>query len=63
MTDYGWTYVLKQVRLLLLIALVCLALLALGLMIGYSFIGGGGNPLEVLNPSTWQDIIAKFSGK
>ncbi len=63
MTDFGWTYVFKQVRLLLFVGLLCLVLLALGLMIGYSFIGGGGNPLDVLQPSTWQGIIAKFTGK
>ena len=42
----GWKYVRNQLAFVVLIALLCLIFLAIGLMIGYSFIGEGRNPLS-----------------
>ena len=63
MNEIGFSYVWRQLRNVVLVLLVCLILLVIGLMIGYSFIGNGGNPLDVLNPSTWTSIIDKFTGR
>ncbi|EHJ51638.1 DNA-directed RNA polymerase subunit beta [Streptococcus macacae] len=59
----GWKYVRNQLAFLLLLALLGLVFLALGLMIGYSFIGEGKDPLSVLSWDKWQSIINKFTGK
>lgn len=45
----GWKYVRNQLAFVVLIALLCLIFLAIGLMIGYSFIGEGRNPLSILS--------------
>jgi hypothetical protein len=58
----GWRYVLKQVSLILFIALLCCAFLAIGLMIGYSAVGDGDNPVSILSVDKWQTIIGKFTG-
>ncbi|AXQ78374.1 DNA-directed RNA polymerase subunit beta [Streptococcus chenjunshii] len=59
----GWKYVLKQLTLILLMAVLCLLCFAVGLMIGYSFMGDGENPLSILSPDKWQSLISKFTGK
>ncbi|EMB54362.1 DNA-directed RNA polymerase subunit beta [Streptococcus mutans] len=59
----GWKYVRNQLAFVVLIALLCLIFLAIGLMIGYSFIGEGRNPLSILSWDKWQSIINKFTGK
>ncbi|MGT2801387.1 DNA-directed RNA polymerase subunit beta [Streptococcus henryi] len=59
----GWKYVLKQISLVLVISLLCCLFLAIGLMIGYSFMGNGKNPLSILSPDKWESIIGKFTGK
>jgi hypothetical protein len=59
----AWKNVRNQLALVVLIALLCLILLAIGLMIGYSFIGEGRNPLSILFWDKWQSIIDKFTGK
>lgn len=59
----GWKYVRNQLAFVVFIALLCLIFLAIGLMIGYSFIGGGRNPLSILSWDKWQSIIDKFTGK
>ncbi len=59
----GWKYVLKQISLVLLVALLSYLCLAIGLMIGYSFMGNGKNPLSILSVDKWESIIGKFTGK
>lgn len=59
----GWKYVLKQISLVLLVALLSCLCLAIGLMIGYSFMGNGKTPLSILSVDKWESIIGKFTGK
>ncbi|MFS1663474.1 DNA-directed RNA polymerase subunit beta [Streptococcus sp. zg-JUN1979] len=59
----GLRYVGKQLGLIALVILLSILFLALGLMIGYGVIGDGQNPLSILSPSTWHDLIAKFTGQ
>lgn len=56
------TYIKKQLLFLLLILLLCLVCLAIGLMIGYSVIGDGKNPLSILSLSKWSSLLSKFTG-
>lgn len=49
--------------LIIAIGLLGLFCLALGLMIGYSLIGDGQNPLAILSPDKWAELIHKFTGK
>ena len=49
--------------LFLIVCLISLASLAIGLMIGYSVLGEGKDPISILKPESWQAIIAKFTGK
>ena len=63
MDEQGLHYICRQLRFILMIGLIFLVLFIFGLMLGYSFIGGGGNPLDVLNPSMWSQVIGKFTGK
>ena len=51
--ETGKGYVFRQ---LLLVLIVCL-------MIGYSVLGEGKDPISILKPESWQAIIAKFTGK
>ncbi|MBJ8349569.1 DNA-directed RNA polymerase subunit beta [Streptococcus zalophi] len=48
--------------LVALVAILSLCFLAVGLMIGYSFFGGGEDPLSILSIDHWQAIISKFTG-
>lgn len=58
----GLKYVLEQMLLLLVIAaLACL--LAIGLMIGYSFMGDGQSPWHILSMDKWAELVNKFTGK
>ncbi|EHI69464.1 DNA-directed RNA polymerase subunit beta [Streptococcus ictaluri] len=59
----GWKYVLKQLALIILVALLACLFLAIGLMIGYSFMGDGQNPLSILSPDKWTEMFNKFMGK
>lgn len=43
-------------RILLSLVLILLAAVA-GAMVGYTLIGDGTNPMEVLNPDTWIHIF------
>lgn len=43
-------------RVLLSLVLILLAAIG-GAMIGYSIVGDGNNPMEVLNPETWIHIF------
>lgn len=58
-----WKYVRNQLAFVILIALLCCVFLAAGLMIGYSLIGEGKNPLSILSWDKWQLLIDKFTGK
>ena len=49
-------FLLKVLIVVLVIAITFLV----GAMLGYSLIGEGGNPLDVLNPQVWQQIFAYF---
>ncbi|MGT2906426.1 DNA-directed RNA polymerase subunit beta [Streptococcus dentiloxodontae] len=60
--ETGGKYVLRQLLFIFIIFLLSLLFLAIGLMIGYSLLGEGNNPLDILKPSTWQSIVDKFIG-
>ncbi|WP_203351478.1 DNA-directed RNA polymerase subunit beta [Streptococcus uberis] len=59
----GWRYVVRQVGLLLLVALLACLFLAIGLMVGYSVIGDGQHGSSILSIDKWTDLIHKFTGK
>ncbi|MCK1234961.1 DNA-directed RNA polymerase subunit beta [Streptococcus uberis] len=59
----GWRYVVRQVGLLLLVALLACLFLAIGLMVGYSVIGDGQHAISILSIDKWTDLIHKFTGK
>lgn len=59
----GWRYVVRQVGLLLLVALLACLFLAIGLMLGYSVIGDGQHASSILSIDKWTDLIHKFTGK
>lgn len=61
--ETGWRYVLKRLLLIILVALLCAVALAVGLMLGYGVIGDGDNPLAILSPEKWQELIRKFTGQ
>lgn len=61
--DNGWKYVGRQFLLVGLIILLSLVFLALGLMIGYAFIGDGENAFSILSPEKWANLISKITGK
>lgn len=56
-----WKVILKDVFFYILKVLVVLLLIAVafigGIMIGYSVIGGAGDPMDVFNPELWQHIL------
>ena len=56
-------YVGKQLGIVLLLAVIGIIIFAVGLVIGYGVIGDGKNPLSILSPDTWSDIIGKLTGK
>ena len=56
-------YVGKQLGIVLLLAVLGIIIFAIGLVIGYGVIGDGKNPLSILSPDTWPDIIGKLTGK
>ena len=58
-----WKYVGRQLAWLALIALAAVILFCLGMAFGYGGLGSGKNPWEILSPSTWQEIFAKFKGQ
>ncbi|HGH8978325.1 TPA: DNA-directed RNA polymerase subunit beta [Streptococcus pyogenes] len=59
----GLKYVLEQMLLLfIIVALACL-FLAIGLMIGYSFMGDGHSPWHILSMDKWAELVNKFTGK
>lgn len=59
----GWKYVLRQLGLILLVAILACLFLAIGLMIGYSFMGDGSDPLSILSIDKWMELLHKFTGK
>ena len=61
--ETGKGYVFRQLLLVLIVCLISLASLSIGLMIGYSVLGEGKDPISILKPESWQAIIAKFTGK
>ncbi|WP_161878747.1 DNA-directed RNA polymerase subunit beta [Alkalibacterium sp. MB6] len=46
-------YILKVLLIILLIAAAFIG----GTMLGYSVIGGAGDPMDVFNPELWQHIL------
>ena len=59
----GWKYVVRQIGLVLLVALLACLFLAIGLMVGYGVISDGKNPFSILSLDKLQSIIAKFTGQ
>ncbi|RLV12183.1 DNA-directed RNA polymerase subunit beta, partial [Streptococcus iniae] len=53
----GWKYVLRQMGLILLVAVLACLFLAIGLMIGYSFMGDGRDPLSILSIDKWTELL------
>ena len=58
--ETGKGYVFRQLLLILIVCLISLASLAIGLMIGYSVLGEGKDPISILKPESWQAIIANL---
>ncbi|MGT2772486.1 DNA-directed RNA polymerase subunit beta [Streptococcus marimammalium] len=54
--------VAKKFGLVALVAILSICFVAIGLMIGFSFFGGGDDPLSILSIDNWQAIISKFTG-
>ncbi len=56
-----WKVILKDVFFYILKILVVLLLIAAafigGAMLGYSVIGGAGDPMDVFNPELWQHVL------
>ncbi|EXJ23009.1 hypothetical protein ADIAL_1632 [Alkalibacterium sp. AK22] len=56
-----WKTILKDISFYILKILVVLLLIAVafiaGAMLGYSVIGGAGEPMDVFNPELWQHIL------
>ena len=48
--ETGKGYVFRQLLLVLIVCLISLASLAIGLIIGYSVLGEGKDPISILNP-------------
>lgn len=61
MTD-NLKYVGKQLGLVLIILILAGIVFAAGLMIGYSVMGNGSNPWDVLSGKTWSEVISKLTG-
>lgn len=61
--ETGRRYVIRQIGVILMVVLVGLLFLAAGLMIGYAVLGEGQDAWSILQPSTWQDIVTKFTGR
>lgn len=49
-------FILKILIIILLVAITFL----IGAMLGYSILGEGTNPLDVLNPQVWRHIFDFF---
>ncbi|CQR24693.1 competence associated protein [Streptococcus varani] len=63
MTRESMLYVGRQLLFVLLILILACVIFAIGLMVGYSVVGDGGNAMSVLSVDKWQEIISKFTGK
>ncbi|WP_159592939.1 DNA-directed RNA polymerase subunit beta [Streptococcus halichoeri] len=59
----GWQYVLKQLSLIFLVALLAVLFLAVGLMLGYGVIGDGQHVTSILSLAKWAELVHKFTGK
>lgn len=42
---------------ILFVILILLLSAAIGMMIGYSLLGNGHNPIEVFRPSLWKEVF------
>lgn len=58
--ESNWSYFRKQWLMILGFLLVTLFLFALGLLFGYSVLGEGKQPLDILSPTTWQGLMDKL---
>lgn len=56
-----WKTILKDIAFYVIKVLVVLLLIAAafigGAMLGYSVIGGAGDPMDVFNPELWQHVL------
>ncbi|MGT2934868.1 DNA-directed RNA polymerase subunit beta [Streptococcus castoreus] len=59
----GLRYVLRQLSLIFAVAFLACLFLAIGLMIGYRFMGDGDNALSILSIDKWTELINKFTGQ
>ncbi|MBJ6745386.1 DNA-directed RNA polymerase subunit beta [Streptococcus sp. 121] len=58
--ESNWSRFRKQWLMILGFLLLTLLVFAVGLVFGYSVLGEGKNPLEILSPATWSELLRKF---
>lgn len=58
--ESNWRRFRRQWLLILGFLLLTLLVFALGLLLGYSVLGEGKQPLDILSPSTWKELMDKF---
>ncbi|MBF8969397.1 MULTISPECIES: DNA-directed RNA polymerase subunit beta [unclassified Streptococcus] len=58
--ESNWSRFRKQWLMILGFLLLTLLVFAVGLVFGYSVLGEGKNPLEILYPATWSELLEKF---
>ncbi|NYS48458.1 DNA-directed RNA polymerase subunit beta [Streptococcus danieliae] len=58
--ESNWSYFRKQWLMILGFLLMTLFLFFLGLLFGYSVLGEGKQPLDILSPTTWKELMDKL---
>ena len=62
MKNKNLRYVLRRLLLIFFVLLLGFLALGIGLMIGYGILGKGQDPLAILSPAKWQELISKIKG-
>jgi len=52
--------ILRFLLKVILFVLILVLIFAVGLILGYSIIGNGGNPLDVFDLNMWSNILSFF---
>lgn len=58
--ESNWSRFRRQWLYILGFLLLTLLVFAMGLVFGYSVLGEGKQPLDILSPSTWKELMEKF---
>lgn len=58
--ESNWSYFRKQWLMILGFLLLTLVLFFLGVLFGYSVLGEGKHPLDILSPATWKELMDKL---